>query len=440
MPLVKRSGVGVIALIILGGVLPLAVYWLLLGRVPTLMPAAALAELNQPGATAVLVDVRPVEAFVAWHVEGAVNFPPSAWTGLASAAALPAALNSRPLLLICDSGWQSAQAVLRLQAAGVAEVYTVRGGLQEWPKAAARAALNRKDFAYQYFVRQGQVTAPPSVSLSLADQASQAAAFLLIKPVYTLLSLALFVLLLRQPAPDLAALRWALLAFFIGEMFCYFNILAFGDDSYLSEYLHSLGMIVSFGFLFHALLEGVDLRVVHIGALGRGCALYPLCGGCPLAEGRTCRAWRLAQLAVPVLALLCAVPLVARLDLQGYMARVFTLPYYYTRFAVYQAYENTVLPLLALACFGAAYVPLWLPVREPFPALTRVLVSAGGGALSFALVRLSLGMIFTSNLVWFNFWEETTELVYILAVAAALWTFRQALFPGKLGDFKFSLD
>ena len=39
-----------------------------------------------------------------------------------------------------------------------------------------------------------------------------------------------------------------------------------------------------------------------------------------------------------------------------------------------------------------------------------------------------LHMPFYDRLVWFNAWEETTELMYVASVAGTLWVFRRGLF------------
>ncbi len=433
MPRITGRTVGVAALIFAGGILPVAFYWLLLGRLPTLMAAQALTVLNQSGPRAALVDVRPAADFERLHVEGALNWP-LADVLAATPAQVPAAYQGKTLLLICNGGLASAQAVLHLQAIGISNVFNIRGGMQEW----AKASWRHPTMAFTRMVQDGQTQPATFEPLSQTDQAAQAASFLIVKPLYMLLSLALAALLLRETMPDMAAVRWSMLFFFIGEVFCYINILALGDDSYLSEYLHSFGMVAGFGFVFYALLQGLDMRVVRLGAV-RWCALYPLCETCTLAEGRTCKAWRVAQLLIPVLALLCAMPLVARFDLSGQPGPVFGFPFYLTRFGIYQVYENRLLPLLALLCFAAAYVPLWLPVREPFPTLTLILVSAGGGALVFSLGRLALGMMYATNLVWFNAWEEVTELAFVVAVGAVLWVFRSALLAQTWSRLKLAL-
>ena len=61
------------------------------------------------------------------------------------------------------------------------------------------------------------------------------------------------------------------------------------------------------------------------------------------------------------------------------------------------------------------------------PELPKVLFAAGVGVLGFSFLRLVFFGIYQDNLIWFNFWEELTELMYMVGVGFALWTFRRGL-------------
>jgi hypothetical protein len=244
-----------------------------------------------------------------------------------------------------------------------------------------------------------------------------------------LLNLMLLALLLCLPqarTAELNALGWGLAFFFVGEFFCYVNFLAFGDDSYLCEYLHSFGMAAAFAFVFYALIEALEVRLLHLDQLERPCAAVGLCRVCTRQQGLACRARRLYQLAFPTFALLCAIPLTAQTDLRGTTGLVFGFPYFFGRFAIYQLYENRFLPLLALTLFGLGFAGLWARVRISLPWFSRVCLCAGLGALCFAFFRLALGSIFAPNAVFFTFWEEFTELMFIIGSGLILYTFRRA--------------
>lgn len=418
-----------IALLALGGVLPLLVYWALLG-VPTRTPKQVLRELNNLDAASTLVDVRPVEDYARLHVEGAVNSPLKTILAWKSGADLPSGVAGRPIYLMCDGGWDSVLAVRHLQKIGVGQVYSVRGGMQEWAKAAWRAP----ELNHTHFTGAGVEPYIPTRAMLPVEQMAQVIAGFAIKPLYMLVTLALVVLLWREKAHDLTALRWGLLAFLVGETFCYVNFIFFRDDSYLSEFLHSYGMVAGFAMIFYAALDGIDDRFLHINDLNKRCGALPVCLNCSRYSKMVCRARRIYQLLIPVLALLASLPLFADFSTAGASGSVFGYPYYYARFGVYQFYENRFLPLAAIACFAAAYLPLLLAKTSPLPRLTQIFLSAGLGALSFSLGRLALSRVFASGLMWFDFWEELTELIFVLAIGALLWLFRVALFPrGILG-------
>ena len=40
-----------------------------------------------------------------------------------------------------------------------------------------------------------------------------------------------------------------------------------------------------------------------------------------------------------------------------------------------------------------------------------------------------IGGIYSQTRVWHGFWEETTELILLLAISVTLWTFRAQLIP-----------
>ena len=48
-------------------------------------------------------------------------------------------------------------------------------------------------------------------------------------------------------------------------------------------------------------------------------------------------------------------------------------------------------------------------------------------------------MMYATNLVWFNAWEEVTELAFVVAVGALLWVFRHALLAQTWSRLKLAL-
>lgn len=78
---------------------------------------------------AVLVDLRSTNQFKDGHIAGARNVPGDQ---LASDAKALEKLAGKTLILYCDSGTTTAAAQRTLAAAGVKDVFSLRGGLAAW--------------------------------------------------------------------------------------------------------------------------------------------------------------------------------------------------------------------------------------------------------------------------------------------------------------------
>ena len=87
---------------------------------------------------AVLVDVRPSEAFNSGHVPQARNVPLGDFEK--KAAALP---KNKPIIVICDVGRSALGAATRLRKLGFTEVVTLDGGLKAWLTAGLPVTANK---------------------------------------------------------------------------------------------------------------------------------------------------------------------------------------------------------------------------------------------------------------------------------------------------------
>jgi rhodanese-related sulfurtransferase len=423
----RRMLLLVVILILVAGLLPPGIYWYLLGRVPGISPDEARRRVES--AQSVLVDVRTIEEFSAGHLDGAVNWPLG---DVRAAQVVPPALQNKELLLICTSGWRSASATRILSNQSIPRVYSVRGGLQAWGIDAPRACPAA-------FVMASSGNTPstrPVASFRPASSVEQWAAVLtgfVVKPFYMATALALAFVLRSRRSPDLVALRWAMIFFFLGELFCALNYLAYGERSILFEYLHNFGMVLTFAITSFAVFEGVDRRIVRFTADEQKCALLGLCQRCIKNSDAPCGLRRVFLLIIPATVMLAAIPLCAPIRPTVYTTEIFGAPYTYIHETVHQVYEIRFLPLLAIALLSASFLILWIKERHPI-RYSRVLFVAALGALSFSIFRLVLLQPFSDNQVWFATWEEITELLYVVAVAAGLWIFRHALFqPQRSG-------
>ena len=267
----------------------------------------------------------------------------------------------------------------------------------------------------------------PSRNLSPLEQGAQALAGLAVKPIYMMLSLVIILALIGQSAVDLSALRWGQIAFLAGEIFCAINFYLFRHESILSEYLHSYGMALAFGFTSFAFIEGLDSRLLRLTSSRSACEALQVCGRCTRHEQEGCKARAVIRFVIPVLIFLSFIPILSPLQSDAYAVSIFGFPYSYTRFDFYEIYERRILPILASIAFVLAYLPLWRKGEPPIPFITKVLLSAGIGALGFSFFRVTLNAVFVQNLVWFEFWEEATELIFVGLVAFVLWEFRGTL-------------
>jgi preprotein translocase subunit SecE len=216
-----------------------------------------------------------------------------------------------------------------------------------------------------------------------------------------------------------------LTAFLIGEIFCGINFLTFRHASLISEYIHSYGMVLAFGFITYAFLEILDGRILHINN-GR-CTVGELCGICKRTSPLQCAARRSTLLVLVLTTLISFLPFLVSASPKSYVTDLFGYPYSYARFALYQWFETRALPLFALASFLVAFIPLFTSKSDPIPQMTKIFFSASIGALGFSLFRITLGSIFADDLVWFEFWEEATELMLISSIGFILWQFRTTL-------------
>ena len=408
----------VIAIILVGVGIPLAMYWLLVGRAPGISVWDARRLTDDKAAS--LVDVRDSTSANA-PLDGAIRWSFTSIRQAHSPADIPDELRGRPMLLMCPAGVSSAQAAMHLRRIGVADVFSVRGGMQEWIAAVPGCPSG-------VLLRSNPVIDANVPSLRPSPPYEQWAAvltFLGVKFIYSILSAAIVVALWRRTEPDLAALRWSMIFFFIGEAFCFINVMAFAEHSFLLEHLHSVGMVLSLAYATYALLEGMDARLIHFSDEAR-CAATGLCRGCIKHAPVGCGLRRLFLLLIPATALTAAIPLFSSFRHTAYNTWIFGVLHSYRHPIIHQVYELRYLPITAIVLLCACFLVLLLCEQHPVP-LSKILFSAAVGAMGFSFFRLVLVSAFVDNQVWFAAWEETTELLYIGVVGGVLIVFGRGL-------------
>jgi rhodanese-related sulfurtransferase len=407
------------------GLLPIVRYWAVLGRVPTVSAAEAVDMLTRPGSNAVLIDVRTWDEFYADHLEGANSWPLDEILALPEDAELPPEPRGKTLILICSSGNRSAKATVKLSQYDVEAVYNVRGGLTAWTE------VSRPPTPPEYRrhrLEGGRTVDAPRQDSSRLEQWAVSVSAFGVKPLYMLTSLLLIVALRRSTAPDLVALRVGLIAFLVGETFCAINYLFLGEDSYIVEYLHSLGMVLAFGFTTLAVIEAIDSRILGLTDPATRCAGHTLCAACVKQhDDVVCGARQLYLYLLPMIAIVALMLLCAPLHAISYNTTILDTPYTYAHPKVFQLFEVRYSPVVALLLFGGAFIALLRSKKQPTP-LANLLFAYGMGFLGFGLFRFVIFGPYLDDLAWFIVWEEVLELLYVLCCAAVLWLFRGRLF------------
>lgn len=413
----------VVSLILVGLVLPPLIYWLAVGRLPTVTAEEAKALLASPGTPARLVDVRPATVYAEKHLEGVDNWPYDQIVAAMSVDQVPAALRGRPLLLLCDSGILSALATRHLRALGIAEATNVDGGMQAWVGTADKPC----GLSLCRLSAKGATVDLPYRESPRYEQWAAVISGFAIKPTYMLLSLVLAGVLWRSTAPDLAALRWAVMCFFIGEAWCAANYLTSENESKLFEFLHSYGMVLCFAFTTFAACEVMDLRFFKYSDAKDRCAAIGLCAGCIKYAAVPCGLKRCFLLLMPMLVIVAGMPFTADLQSVSYNTRILGTFYNYAHAVAHQVYEVRFCPAMGIVLLAIAVPVLAFAKHEPV-LKAKVLFAAGVGSLGFGFFRWLLFAPHRENLVWFEFWEEVTELLFIVGMGALLWIFRHGLF------------
>ena len=210
---------------------------------------------------------------------------------------------------------------------------------------------------------------------------------------------------------------------------------AYDTNKGIAAYNRLKDKVLAFGLIIYALFETIDHRVLHFSDPKKRCAFVDLCGLCiknPAAglSVTDCGVYRMAVLLLPLGMLLALIPLGAPLSLYAANVHVGPLVHFYIRTAIQQLFEVRYAPLAAILLFGSAWIVLLFARQSALHPLVRLLASGAAGFLGFSYFRTGLGLIYENNLALATFWEEATELVFILAALYILWVFRRGLLPG----------
>ena len=407
-----RTHLLVLVIILATSLTPLGLYWFFYGQVPTVTPTKAKELLRAVGSQAILIDVRPAEDFNSIHIDGAHNWPLAQILTIEYKDDIPEQFTDKMLLVICNVGTTSPLVVRHLTGIGCPNVFNVRGGGQEWV-----ASVNgpQGDVFNRFVNESGEIVEFPFRPSPLYEQLALVISAFPIKISYTVLSLLAAIILWRSSSPDLKALRWSMVFFFVGENCCAINYYIFRNGSYLFEYLHGLGMLLAFGFVTYAIFEGFDRRILMLSEPDRRCAAIGLCKKCIKYEKTGCKLRQAFFVVIPALIFIAFLPLSTDWYATSYNTIVFGTFFNYSHPLVHQVFEKIYCPTTAAVLFAVSLLILIFAKDNPLP-LAKIFFAAGVGPLGFGIFRTALLGLYNNNMVWFNFWEEATELLFIAGV------------------------
>ncbi|MCJ7526368.1 MAG: hypothetical protein MUP71_14280 [Candidatus Aminicenantes bacterium] len=246
-----------------------------------------------------------------------------------------------------------------------------------------------------------------------------------IKPTYMILSLLLIIWLWRAPEPSLRLLRWALIFFLSGEMFCALNYLLTNSQSDLLEILHSLGMVGMSMLLPWGFLLLLDDRIIHFSNKNSKCELIKLCDSCWKFTDAACKFKQLSWFAIPAVAAVALLPLPAPINSSHVVTWVLGNESHFVLSPLLQWLEFRIFPLLA--CFFMLVSLFFLTGNMTGLKKAQGLFFMGFGFMLYSLLKFLLNSGFAGLPQWANFWEEITELMMVVGLAIFLGLFHRQL-------------
>ena len=169
----------------------------------------------------------------------------------------------------------------------------------------------------------------------------------------------------------------------------------------------------------------LDRRVVGLSTKGTPCAAHRLCEQCEKTTDTYCLLHRLFVLACLGFGVVALLPWCAPLRPYEVVSPVFYSQVVFSYETESQLIDFRLFTTLAAALMLAAAAVLAKgPARMP---KARPLFFVAFGLMSFSLFRLVEVQAFHDDPVWFDFWEEMTELLFVVGLALLLYWARGPL-------------
>lgn len=234
-----------------------------------------------------------------------------------------------------------------------------------------------------------------------------------IKPIYLFLCVAILIVTWDRASSSAHSLFWGFSALLTGELICGATFFAFRRELIVSEHIHSFGMMLEFSAIAFTLIHFLDARI-------------------PQTQTRISSLFAFLA-AMGILA--SFLPLAVSPTSSGYHADIYGFPYVYARFEFNQWVESRALPVASILFFSLALLSTLRATQQKLTNAAQAFLSTGIGLLAFSILRLSLGAMFAERLVWFEFWEEMTQLIIISTIAFLLWQFKREWIQDRVALF-----
>ncbi|MBU1056467.1 MAG: rhodanese-like domain-containing protein [Proteobacteria bacterium] len=407
-------------------IIPPALYYIF-SNVPTISAQEVIKKLQSDPGSITVLDVRDSIDFDKAHIQSAQNMPYDAFSQKDLSNGQITNLKSKRVYIICENGLASIDITRKLRKLDI-KAFNIKGGMQAWI-AAAGSICQKSDC--DFIAASGKQIPIPFKTTPIVLQWVAVFNGIVIKPLYTLLSFIIIVILWKKTEPELRAIKYSMFFFFNGENSCAANYIFFNHDSYLFEYLHIVGMLLGFGFFLYGLFEGIDKYLLHYSDQKKSCSLTGLCRKCIKYDDVTCGLQRVLIFTGIAFSGIALMPVCAKLKMVSYNTIIVDIAYNYSHPVIYQLFEMQYLPVVASILMLAATFILWKNKNAVHTA--KLVFAAAIGTMSFAIFRFVLFHCYDDSLFWMDFWEEITEFCFILSILFVLWTFRRSFFqrPGK---------
>ena len=407
-------------LILCGLLVPPVIFTMLFLQAPSISAENARDIIANGKVKSILIDVRSAREFEASHLEGAINIPLEEIQADDNLSWQNHLKNREQIFLICNMGFLSARATEMFHKLGFLKAKNIEGGMDAWLAGGKR---DPERAPVRVITLYGPGAGVPRLEFSLFEQALISFAAFGIKPLYGLISLGLILLLFKNRKTDAVALKWAMIAFFLGENACAVNFLLYDEQSLLMEYLHMYGMMVSFGFASYAFMVMLDTRVIGFTDKNEKCILLANCRQCFKYQPVSCNLRLMFLYLVPATAIIAGIPLSGDLGSYFYVGDVFGGDVLFGHFLYQQIIEYRICSLLSIVFLVIAGFYLF-KFREKGLPVAKIYFAAALGPLFFGLMRFIMFEVYRGNPLWAEAWEEITEFIFIGFILWMVWWWR----------------